>query len=175
MLYGAYVGHASREPPSADVHPQVTMQRNLVRLGRGCVTWGFQMGSFAAVLLGSQAYLSSLRGRAEWFDTAAAGAGTAGLFGLLSAPVSWFLASPRAERSFAEGQGAHARLRGLGLGLALGGALGAPLGLLQVKLQELAHIEQMERERTERKPLDVPPPVNAAAATIEVLEASLRR
>jgi len=43
------------------------------------------MGSFAALFLGSQAYLASERGFVDWRDTAAAGGATAGLFGALSA------------------------------------------------------------------------------------------
>ena len=110
------------------------------------------MGSFAALFLGTQAYLASERdGVVSCRDTAADGAGSAGTFGLLL---------PR---------GLPARAKGLALGLCLGAGLGAPLGLLQQTLTA----ELMSQGGLPDKRPAVVPRRGAAVAAIAVLSVSL--
>lgn len=166
MLYGgAKEAAATAEGPDVLLpraqREQFRMQRGLMedrllRITRGSLVGGVQLGAFAALFSGTQLAVAHWRGRDDSWSYAAAGGVSGGVWGLVV------------------GSSSGGRLRTAGFGCAMGVLLALPLGILRTKLRSLAPDPSQAARTEDARPNDEVPKADTRQGQDGVLRAIMR-
>lgn len=167
MLYGgAKEAAATNEKPPDALLPkehrqQLRTQRELMedrllRITRGSLVGGVQLGAFAALFSGTQLAVAHWRGRVDSWGYAAAGGVSGAAWGLYV------------------GNSLGSRVRAAGLGCTLGLILAVPLGMLRTALQSLAPVPSRPLQTDGVKEIDHSRSADAGEGADGVLRAIRR-